>query len=53
MPNPQVLKELFMLEGRLDDATAIKILKDGAAILKSEDNLIKVQDPVNGSTRVD
>ena len=49
-PNPRVLMEYFMLEGRLDDATAIKILKDGAAILKSEENLIKVQDPVNGST---
>jgi len=46
-PRPQVLKEHLMLEGRLDDAAAIKILKEGAEVLRSEKNLIKVYDPVN------
>jgi len=46
-PRPEVLREHFIQEGRLDEATALKILKDGANILKAENNLITVEAPVN------
>ena len=52
-PKPEVLREHFMLEGRLDEVTALKILKEGADILRTENNLIKVQDPINGSSSLE
>jgi len=46
-PKPEVLKEHFEQEGRIDKMAAIKILREGAAILRTEKNLIEVGAPVN------
>ena len=48
-PKPEVLKEHFEQEGRIDKMAAIKILREGAAILRTEKNLIEVGAPVNGA----
>jgi len=45
-PNHELLKQHFILEGRIEEAAAIKIIQDGSSLLKSEKTLIDVEAPV-------
>ncbi|VDL95954.1 unnamed protein product [Schistocephalus solidus] len=45
-PNIEILKQHFILEGRLTDDAALKIINDGAALLREERNVLEIEAPV-------
>ena len=50
-PDWKKLKTHFTAEGRLDEEVALRILREGAAALKSEPNLLAVSPPVTSRFR--
>lgn len=47
-PNPDVLKQHFIVEGRIEESAALKIIQDGATLLKAENTMIDIEAPVTG-----
>ena len=47
-PNHERLKQHFVQEGRIEESAALKVIQDGATLLRTERTMIDIEAPVTG-----
>ena len=47
-PNHERLKQHFVQEGRIEENAALKVISDGATLLRTERTMIDIDAPITG-----
>ena len=48
LPRPDVLRQHFIIEGRVQEDVALRLINEGAALLKQERTMLDIDAPVTG-----
>ena len=48
-PNPEKLRGMLAAEGRVEEEVAMRIIREGAAMLRAEPNILDVDAPITGT----